>query len=424
MNANRIAAIVVIFIATTIGWAILGEVTSMRGSRSYDRYGAKSAPDESGRSSVQELWGAPQVQQAPTVWTTHTEKQPTTNSKGKIVAQNVEVKDSVVLSSSRVKADLQNDPRRKGLMWYSTYKVHFDGEYSFTNDGSETKTFHTRFRFPEGQAAYNNVKIVLNGRRVYPGADLAEGVVTKIELAPKQKAVLSVSYGSQGLDTWHYQFAQDSATTSVRGFDATITTDCRDIDFPENCLSPTHKEEVDGGWKLEWKYGDLISSRNVGVSMPQRLQPGPFASRLSTFAPVSLLFFFGVLVILGTVGNVRLHPMHYALLAATFFSFHLLFSYLVDHVTPFNAFLMSSAVSLLLTISYLRLVVNWRFALCQAGLWQFVFLVLFTYAFFFEGYTGLTITIGAIVTLAILMQLTGRIDWDKKLAKPEAPVSG
>ena len=40
-----------------------------------------------------------------------------------------------------------------------------------------------------------------------------------------------------------------------------------------------------------------------------------------------------------------------------------------------------------------------------------MFLVLFSYAFFFEGYTGLTVTIGAIVTLFVLMQATARVDW-------------
>ena len=86
---------------------------------------------------------------------------------------------------------------------------------------------------------------------------------------------------------------------------------------------------------------------------------------------------------------------------------------------PSNAFLISSAVSLLLTISYLRLVVNWKFAVTQGGLWQFAFLVLFTYAFFFEGYTGFTITMGAIVTLAIVMQVTARVKWDEVLAKQQ-----
>jgi hypothetical protein len=37
--------------------------------------------------------------------------------------------------------------------------------------------------------------------------------------------------------------------------------------------------------------------------------------------------------------------------------------------------------------------------------------VLFSYAFFFEGYAGLTVTLGAVTTLFVLMQLTGRLDW-------------
>ena len=34
-----------------------------------------------------------------------------------------------------------------------------------------------------------------------------------------------------------------------------------------------------------------------------------------------------------------------------------------------------------------------------------------SHAFFLSGFTGLTITIGAIVTLFLVMQMTARIDW-------------
>jgi hypothetical protein len=359
------------------------------------------------------------VQRAPLAWTTHKEKRTQTNEKGKPVVQEVAVKDPVVITRSRVNADLQMDPRRKGLLWYSTYRAKFDGRYAFKNDFANEREFYVQFQFPEGQVA--NVMILLNGKRQYPGGDVSQGVKLPITLKPGQNADLKVSYMSQGLDTWHYKFAEDSTPSSVRDFEAVIRTNCSDIDFPPSCLSPTHKRAEHGGWLLRWEYGDLISSYNIGISMPQRLQPGRFASRLSVFAPVSLFFFFAVLILLGTVKGIKLHPVHYLFLAATFFSFHLLFSYLVDHVLPFPAFLISSAVSLLLTISYLRLVTGWKFAITQAGFWQFVFLVLFTYAFFFEGYTGLTITIGAIITLAAMMQLTGRVNWEETLAKAGAP---
>jgi inner membrane protein involved in colicin E2 resistance len=109
--------------------------------------------------------------------------------------------------------------------------------------------------------------------------------------------------------------------------------------------------------------------------------------------------------------------MNYFFLACAFFAFHLLLAYLCDHISIHAAFVVSSAVSILLVVSYLRLVVNARFAVVDAGLSQLIYLVLFSYAFFYEGYTGLAITIGAISTLFVVMQMTGRIRWEDRFTK-------
>ena len=63
-------------------------------------------------------------------------------------------------------------------------------------------------------------------------------------------------------------------------------------------------------------------------------------------------------------------------------------------------------------MSYLRAVTGMRDALLKAGVAQLIFLVLFSYAFFFDGFTGLSITIGAVLTLFVLMQMTARVSWD------------
>ena len=119
------------------------------------------------------------------------------------------------------------------------------------------------------------------------------------------------------------------------------------------------------------------------------------------------------MVVLGVLQRQPLHPVNYFFLAAAFFAFHLLLAYLVDHLNIHASFLLSAATSVFLVVSYLRLVGGWRFAVLRAGVAQVVFLVLFSYAFFFEGYTGLTVTVGAIVTLFVLMQVTGRVKWDE-----------
>jgi inner membrane protein involved in colicin E2 resistance len=124
------------------------------------------------------------------------------------------------------------------------------------------------------------------------------------------------------------------------------------------------------------------------------------------------------LIVMGAVSNKNLHPMHYFFLGASFFSFHILFAYLVDHLLLEVAFIIAAIVSMVLVGTYLYRAAGVRFAL-WASIAQFVFLVLFSYAFFFEGYTGLVITIGAITTLAIMMQLTAKVDWVEVFRKKE-----
>jgi inner membrane protein involved in colicin E2 resistance len=108
--------------------------------------------------------------------------------------------------------------------------------------------------------------------------------------------------------------------------------------------------------------------------------------------------------------------MNYFFLATAFFAFHLLMAYLVDHISIHAAFIICSVVSVFLVVSYLRLVVGMRFAALEAGGAQFIYLILFSYAFFFKGFTGLAITLGSIITLFLVMQLTGRVKWGEKFA--------
>jgi hypothetical protein len=240
---------------------------------------------------------------------------------------------------------------------------------------------------------------------------------------PGETATLRVAYRSQGLNDWRYNFGGDVA--QVRDFRLKMTTDFRDIDFPQSTLSPSEKRETAGGWELEWNYKNLVSGFQIGMAMPEKLQPGPLAGRISFFAPVSLFFFFFLMFIITTTRGIELHPMNYFFLAAAFFSFHLLLAYLVDHVSIHAAFAASSVVSIFLVISYLRLVVGARFAAREAGLAQFIYLVMFSYAFFFKGFTGLAVTVGSILTLFVVMQITGRVRWAEKFsAKPDGGGGG
>jgi hypothetical protein len=198
-----------------------------------------------------------------------------------------------------------------------------------------------------------------------------------------------------------------------------LRTDFAGFDFPENSLSPTAKRANGQGWELQRDYQNLISGCDIALKMPEKVQPGPLAGEISYFAPVSL---FSVIFVLSTqpceeLTCTRRTISPWFFLAGAFFAFHLLLAYLADHISIHAAFAISSAVSILLVATYLRLVVSLRFAVVDAGLSQLIYLVLFSYAFFFEGFTGLAITIGAILTLFVVMQMTGGIRWEEKFGK-------
>jgi inner membrane protein involved in colicin E2 resistance len=213
---------------------------------------------------------------------------------------------------------------------------------------------------------------------------------------------------------WSYRFGSD--VQSVRDFTLTMRTNFDAIDFPAHTLLPTNEDRRQGGWHLTWRYTTLLTGDGIGMAFPTPLQPGPLAQRITFWAPVALFFYFFVMLVITTLRRVDLHPINYFFLAASSFAFHLLFAYLVDRIPVEAAFLICSAVTLFLTITYLRLVVGWRFAAVESGIAQLIYLILFSYALFNEGWSGLTITIGAIITLFVTMQATGRINWTDRLA--------
>ncbi|MCL4522976.1 MAG: inner membrane CreD family protein [Acidobacteria bacterium] len=403
---KRIAAIIFIFACTTVAWAVLGSTIFYRTYETDTRL----------EGQVASIWGAPQSQMPPTASYQRVElltTETTENGKKKVVTTKTHVTTPLPLDSSRVDVALALEYRQKGLLWYSLYNVTFGGTYVFRNPTSEAQDVTFTLTYPAAQANYDDLTLTLDGQPISPKNE--KNFATALARVEAGKsATLRVAYNSRGLSTWTYSFGGEVA--QVRDFQLKMKTNFKDIDFPANSMSPSEKRETPDGWELAWNYKNLVTGYNIGMVMPEKLQPGPLAGRISYFAPVSLFFFFFLMFIITTLRGIELHPMNYFFLAAAFFAFHLLLAYLVDHISIHAAFAICSVVSIFLVVSYLRLVVGIRFAAVGAGLAQFIYLVLFSYAFFFKGFTGLAVTIGSILTLFVVMQMTGKIRWAEKFA--------
>lgn len=420
MTALRVIAIALVFAGASLGWLVLGATVQNR----TDNLDASLAAE------MASLWG-PKVLVQTSPWLA---------AKAEIGAGRRDESTSGALLASKISADISHTHRYKGLLWYSTFDVVFTGEYRLaaseaakdgSPDGAGTGMF--MFPLPPGASTYHALSAEVDGQPVKLGSTASGWLAIPVDRGVEH--VVTVRYITGGQNAWVYSpgdapamEAQDdklvvSASEHLRELkDLTLTvrTDFSDIDYPRGTLSPTTPATTAGKWtQAVWEAQNLITRQSMGIAMPRRANAGPIVARMSLFAPVSLAFFFTVLLAVVVLQNIPLHPMHLLLVAAGFFAFHILLSYLADVANIHLAFWISAAVSVLLVVTYLRLVAGVKFAVVYAGAAQLVYLVGFSYAFFWVGRTGLTVTICAVVTLFVLMQATGKLDWHKVFASKQ-----
>lgn len=398
MKISHLAASLAIVACTTVAWFLLGAALSQRTNQSSAIMQAE----------VSGVWGPELSQQHPQAWFE------TPNSPGG--------RAQVQPSKSLVTVDLTSEPKRRGLLWHRTYGVNLNGDYTFTNPTRIPQTFYISFPLPAETAGLHGFEFSLDGTdnstNPIPGQT---GVVTRAVLLPASGSVtLYTSYRTRGTNTWRYEFPDKRR---ISGFNLTMRTNFPDINFPVGTGSPSERSQDPDGFTLVWDYPDVLAAPAIGMDMPKRLNAGPVASRIAFFAPVSLLFFVTIILMIGGMKRIPLHPMHVFFISAGFFAFHLLFAYLVDLLPLIPSFGISAAASVLLVCGYLKAVGGTRlFKIALPA--QTIYLVLFSASFFVDGLTGITLALLGVVTLALLMILTARIDWKNYFAKkpPAIPV--
>ncbi len=395
MTFIRILCIAVITLGAAAAWFILGSALTYR----TQNWACQSTTE------VFDVWGPAMDQQHPTAF---------------YLAPN-RAQGRVDLSPlpGKVQVNLKYEPKKRGLMWHRTYAVTFSAEYLIQNPTPVAQTIYVQFPLPSRQASYSQFAFTLGDEPSRDSTPKDNMVTEAITIPAKQSLPLKVAYASRGMDTWRYLFPN---AARVRGFQLEMHTDFQEYNFPAGTASPTARTPEDSPHTFIWQYDDVLTAPAIGMDMPKVLNAGPVATRISFFAPVSLVFFFTVLLLVGIVYNVNLHPVNYFFLAAGCFAFQLLFAYLVDQLPITWSFAIAAVVSLVMVSGYVRAVAGKRLFWVALPA-QFCYMVLFSYSFFFDGWTGLTITIGAIITLALLMIFTAKVNWAQKFAKPSHAVT-
>src|SRR5438552_2651216 len=195
---KRIAAITFIFLCTAFAWGILGATIFQRTYES----------DSSSGSRVASTWGSPQNQSPPTASFEETvpKKEVKTENGRKIETVTQEkVTTTLPPDSSHINVDLNLEHRQKGLLWYSTYKVAFDGAYAFHNTTDKEQNVTFSLAFPTAQAIYDDLVFTVDDvpLTLTNGKNSASGIA---KIAAGKSGVLKVGYKSQGLSDWRYSF--------------------------------------------------------------------------------------------------------------------------------------------------------------------------------------------------------------------------
>jgi hypothetical protein len=143
---TRIFAVMFIFVVTCFAWWILG-VSIFERSRSLGRAPAQLGPVDLGEEQV---------------------AVPPSASFEVATDPKLRTITNLPVESTDAKADLDLAHRQKGLLWYSTYRVAFAGNYGFTNPDNETRDVAFRLDLPAKRATYDDLVFTLDGSRSRP----------------------------------------------------------------------------------------------------------------------------------------------------------------------------------------------------------------------------------------------------------------
>lgn len=405
---KRLVAIGIIWLGCAIAWLILGSAMVVRSGEA-----SKEMTEE-----VQKLWGPAMVQLPPRALAALPAPAPAEGAQTPAQGE-LAVAPKASLDGSDIEVNLALTHRQKGLLWFPTYAVDFAAKYAFVNNAEDAATYTLEFPLHSGEVVYDGFAVTDEAGQLVDVAIREGGARWQISMEAGERRQFGVRYKSRGTSQWHYQLT--AGTGKVKNFRLTLDTDFGDIDFLPGSLSPSKKTVEEAAFHGDWMFDSLIASSSIGVELPQKTNPGPLASRITFFAPVGLLFFFFVVAIFAAAQRREIHPLNYLFFGCAFFAYHLLFSYLVDHLDIGPSLAIASVVSVVLVVTYARLFVGWKFALREMGIAMALYLVLFSVTFLWKGFTGLSITVGAILSLFVMMQITGRARWADALKGNEPP---
>ncbi|HCU36435.1 MAG TPA: hypothetical protein DGT21_13595 [Armatimonadetes bacterium] len=309
----------------------------------------------------------------------------------------------------------------------TVYEAQFAGDYTLINPSDEERTaVALTFPLPTGAEMVWNVKMdVTDGKptRVLKDAPPLPEPQTRTTIdalgwsgvfEPGERKVFHVQYIVRGQQEYayllgsRYQMPHFSMEATIRG--------ATEVNLPPDILPLSREPEVDTGAntiKLKWYYDDVLTTKNIRITLPGMGPDVTFADRLAQnrplfdsllrASPLSALLLMALLWAAMRRGGLRLSGMTYLLLGVN--------AVLLGPLIVFGAAILGTKAAFWIALALVTLIAVMYSRLAGTHVARAVLLLMLTvvgamaYGALHPGRHGLVLTLAGVVTLGYFMAL-------------------
>lgn len=344
---------------------------------------------------VQERWGAPVDQPAPSVRFVES---------GSIFTEL----SPLPLDRQHVTVDARMNYRKRGLRSFSGFDFDFTGRYGVVN--RQAHDIDVAFIFPlevnKAQVLMSDLQFLVNGSPAPLELGEQRNRLVWAGRIPRDATFeFIIRYRARGLDTFLYRLDPSLPARDVK-LDVGVRGG-ENFDYPAGVLSASDVRSSRDGIALGWSFASLESGVSLGVTLPS-LQT--WDTIIATMARRAWFPFAGLAALLFALGVRHRRPLAFyeSLLVAALFGFAFV---VLAYLAAFMSFWVAWPLTLVglgaAFVAYLRRIFPQERPALLAGLWLATMGVP-TLAVVTQGYTGLLYTVELLGALLAAMRLSTR----------------
>ncbi|HEY0094724.1 MAG TPA: hypothetical protein VGB96_10380 [Archangium sp.] len=344
---------------------------------------------------VEERWGAPVVQPAPSLryvqsGTIFTELKP------------------LPFDKQHVQVQARMNYRKRGLRYFSGFDFTLSADYAVVN--REGHDIDVAFIFPievdKSQVLLSELQFLVNSAE--SSLDLGESgnrLVWTGRIPQGATSTFSIRYRARGLDSFLYKLDPSLPARDVRlhlGVEGG-----ENFDYPAQVLVANTVETGRDAVSLDWAFQSLESGVNLGVILPSVEE---YDELVATMARRAWVPFLGLVALLAAFSIRHKRPLAFYeayLLAAAYGFFFVLLAYLAAFMNFYVAYALTTLGLGAAVVVYAKRLYPQERTSRLAGVWGAT-LVVPTTAVILQGYTGLIYTLEILAALLGLMALSTR----------------